>query len=68
MIYQEKSSSFKDSGQWIIDGKMIEVRYNNKKSSPRYFLINSDSTIVWLDADKKEIEGALKDHYILKKK
>jgi uncharacterized lipoprotein NlpE involved in copper resistance len=68
MIYQERSSSFKDSGQWIKDGKMIKVRYNNKKASPHYFLIKSDSIIAWLDADKKEIEGPLKDHYILKKK
>jgi uncharacterized lipoprotein NlpE involved in copper resistance len=68
MIYQERSSSFKDSGHWIKDGRMIEVRYNNKKASPRYFLIKSDSTIAWLDRDKREIEGPLKDHYILKKK
>ena len=68
MVYQERSSSFKDSGQWIKDGKLIEVRYNNKKASPHYFLIKSDSIIAWLDADKKEIEGPLKDHYILKKK
>jgi len=68
MIYQERSSSFKDSGQWIIDGKIIKVRYNNKETFSRYFLIKSDSTIAWLDGDRKEIEGPLKDHYILKKK
>jgi len=68
MIYQERSSSFKDSGRWIRNGKMIEVEYSNKKAPPHSFLIKSDSTIAWLDADKKEIEGPLKDHYILKKK
>ena len=68
MIYQERNSSFKDSGQWIKDGNMIEIRYNQKEASPRYFLVKSDSTIAWLDGDKKEIEGPLKDHYILKKK
>lgn len=68
MIYQERSSSFKDSGQWIKEGKMIEVRYNDKKASLHYFLIKSDSTIAWLDGNKKEIEGPLKDHYILKRK
>ena len=68
MIYQERNTSFKDSGQWIRDGKFVEVRYNDKKASPRYFLIKSDSTIAWLDANKNEIEGPLKDHYILKKK
>ena len=64
----ERNSSFKDSGQWIKDGNTIEIRYNQKEASPRYFLVKSDSTIAWLDGDKKEIEGPLKDHYILKKK
>lgn len=68
MIYQERNSSFKDSGQWDRDGKILKVKYNNEQATPRYFLIKSDSTIAWLDADKKEIEGPLKEHYILKKK
>ena len=68
MIYQERNSSFKDSGQWLRDGKILKVEYSNEQATPRYFLIKSDSTIAWLDGDKKEIEGPLKDHYILKKK
>lgn len=68
MIYQERNSSFKDSGQWLRDGKILKVKYSNEQATPRYFLIKSDSTIAWLDADKKEIEGPLKEHYILKKK
>jgi uncharacterized lipoprotein NlpE involved in copper resistance len=65
MIYQERNSSFKDSGQWFRDGKILKV---NEQATSRYFLIKSDSTISWLDGDKKEIEGPLKEHYILKKK
>lgn len=68
MIYQERNSSFKDTGQWSRDDKMLKVDYKNEHSSPRYFLIRSDSEIVWLDANKKEIEGPLKEHYILKRK
>ena len=67
MIYQERNSSFKDSGQWIKDGKILKVKYSNDHATPRYFLIKSDSTVAWLDADKKEIEGPFKENYILKK-
>lgn len=67
MIYQERNSSFKDSGQWIKNGKILKVKYSNEQATPRFFLIKSDSTVAWLDADKKEIEGPLKDRYILKK-
>lgn len=67
MIYQERASSFKDSGQWSKEGQILKINYNNEKSTPRYFLVKSDTTIAWMDGDKKEIEGPLKEHYILKR-
>ena len=68
MIYQERNTTFKDSGLWIKDGEMLEVKYSNAQATPRYFLIKSDSSIAWLDADRKEIEGPHGEHYVLKRK
>lgn len=67
MVYQERNSSFKDTGHWVLDNKILTIQYNKAQAEPRYFLIKSDTAIAWLDADKKEIEGPLKEHYILRK-
>lgn len=68
MIYQERNSFFKDTGRWALDNKILTVQYNKVQSDPRYFLIKSDTTVAWLDADKKEIDGPLKERYILREK
>ena len=65
--YLERNSSFSDTGKWSISNKVITVTFPGK-SSERFFLIKSDSTLAMLDADKKEIDGNLAEKYILKKK
>jgi len=64
--YLERNSSFSDTGKWSISDKIITVSFPGK-SSKRFFLIKSDSTLAMLDADKKEINGNLAEKYILKK-
>lgn len=65
--YQERNSSFSDTGRWNISGKLISVSFS-KGTNQQYFLIKTDSTIAILDANKKEIRGPLADFFILKRK
>ena len=65
--YQERNSSFSDTGRWNISGKLISVSFS-KGSNQQFFLIKTDSTIAILNANKKEIKGPLADFFILKRK
>ena len=64
--YLERNVSFSDTGKWSISDKLITVTFPCK-SSERFFLIKSDSTLTMVDAHKKEINGNLTEKYILKK-
>ncbi|MEO6894674.1 MAG: copper resistance protein NlpE [Ginsengibacter sp.] len=65
LVYMEKDASFADTGKWSISGKIITVSFPGHQS---YFKIKSDSTVSILDAEKKEIKGALSDKFILHRK
>lgn len=67
MKYLERNSSFSDTGRWRISNKIIMVSFPSKSSLHRFYRIKSDSVIAILDADKKEIKGALTNNYLLKK-
>lgn len=67
MKYLERNSSFSDTGRWRIANKIITVSFPSKSSKQRFYRIKSDSVIAILDADKKEIKGALTNNYLLKK-
>ena len=65
--YQERNSSFSDTGRWSMSNGLITVSFS-KGGSERFYLVKNDSSISMLDANKKEIEGALSSFFILKRK
>jgi uncharacterized lipoprotein NlpE involved in copper resistance len=64
--YKERNTSFADTGRWSISHKIITVSFS-KQGNERFFLIKNDSSVAILDANKKEINGAIGKLYILKK-
>ena len=64
--YQERNSSFSDTGRWSISNNLVTVSFSNG-GSERFYLVKNDSSIAMLDANKKEINGAL-GSFILKRK
>ncbi len=65
--YLERNRTFSDTGKWSLSDKMITVSFPSTSATDRYFLIKSPSSVAMLNADKKEIEGALADNFILNK-
>lgn len=65
--YQERNSSFSDTGRWSISDSLITVSLS-KGGADRYFLLKNDSSVAMLDAYKKEISGPLAGFFILKRK
>lgn len=63
--YQERNSSFSDTGRWSISNHLITVSFS-KGGSERFYLVKNDSSIAMLDVNKKEIGGALASFFILK--
>lgn len=65
--YLGRNTAFSDTGRWSISDSIITVSFASSNSVPRFFRIKSDTSIAQLDGDKKEIEGALADKFVLKK-
>ena len=65
--YQERNSSFSDTGRWRISKNLVTVSFSNG-GNKRFYLVKNDSAITILDANKKEINGALGSFFNLKKK
>jgi len=65
--YQERNSSFSDTGRWRISNNLVTVSFSNG-GNKRFYLVKNDSSIAMLDANKKEIEGALASFFILQRK
>lgn len=66
LSYQERNLSFSDTGRWNMSDKTITVSFS-KGGNERFYLVKNDSTMAMLDANKKEIEGALASFFILKR-
>ena len=65
--YLERNSSFADTGKWSLRDTVITVTLQGG-GALRYYLLQNDSTIAVLDADKNRISGPMADFFILKKK
>lgn len=64
--YINKNFSVKDSGTFTWDANGANITLNSKDNEFNYKV--GENRLIQLDLEGKEIDGALKDHYILIKK